>query len=157
MTRTIFCVALLLSLARCGGGSDNKVQPQTSGTYSLILFSTPWCEPCEALLPKLDAGIAGLGAQREHLNVTLFVVTGAKPFHQPTTEVAAQYKEKLHVSFETQPDPWKWTNYSKFFGSTSLMVPGAVLIDPNGTVVKTYGAGVPIDDQEVITYLKGTL
>lgn len=152
MKRLAIGSVILAAFVGCGVTYDEKIDP-ISTNVQLVMFSTPWCEPCEILLPQLDGQLKQQTSLAQHLKSQLFIVTGAKSSQPPTPEIAAQYKEKLKLSFETAADPWKWTTYKKYYGATGVRVPGAVVLTEDGTVLKTFPPG-QFDAAEVVSYLK---
>ena len=141
-------------LYACGGSSSNN--GGVTGTYHLVLFSTPNCQACETVLPDTDKGVnTQLSTdKRSHLDVTGYIVTAADGFNPPDQATADAYKVKLNLSFPVLADPWRWTNYSKYYGSDQLVVPGAVVIDPTGKVM-AFDSGFTAD--RVLAYLQAVL
>ncbi len=152
----MFLLAAVLVSACSGNSGSNASGVGGNGQYQLLMFSTPNCEACETVLPGVDKGVHGLSADKQsHLTVTGYIITAADGFNPPDAATANAYKTKLNLSFAVLPDPWRWTNYGKYYGTDQLIVPGAVVLDPSGQVAVKFDSGFTSD--RVIAYLTATL
>lgn len=156
MKRVLSLAAFLPLLLSCAVVDENAPVP-VSEKVSIVLFSTPWCEPCEHMLPAIDSKLnSDLGDSVDRVETSVFVVTGKKAAQPPTQEIADEYKKKLGVSFKMRPDPWKWTNYKKYFQTTALIVPAVVVLDGEGNALRAFDPGTFTAD-EVVAYLQSVL
>jgi thiol-disulfide isomerase/thioredoxin len=144
-----------------GGGRDQdpgscKAGGPVAGKANLMLFAAPWCEPCESELPQVDAHLlSDLGAKKDQVAVTLYVVTGVKPSQKPDQATACSYRDRLHLHFNATADFWKTGQYQTYYSSTQLQIPGAVIILANGQKkIFAPGSFVP---EELIAYLKNNI
>lgn len=143
---------MVLFLSACqpqsGSGPGEQIDPgqqiplpeETEEVAQLLVFTAPWCEPCEKLHPALNKGIHESATLKEKLLVIAYVTTGASSSQMPTPELCEKYKAKLAVDYSFVPDPWKWTTFKKYFGS-SLAVPAAVVLDVDGNVLQKFPPG----------------
>lgn len=147
----------MLALAACAPVTHEKKEgeepkpiptppPGQESVVELLLFSAPWCHPCKEMHPEIERQLD------VDIPVTLYVVTGASSSQAPTEESAAAYKKLMPLDFDFVPDPWKWTTYKKYLG-TSLAIPGAaVLVD--GVLVKKFQPGT-FTAKQVTDYVEG--
>lgn len=136
--------ALLLLLIGCApvsyeekeGEEPKPIPTPPPGEVSkveLYLFSAPWCKPCKEMHPEIERTLD------VKIPVTLYVVTGASSNQVPTEASVAEYKKLMPLDFDFVPDPWKWTTFKKYLG-TSLAIPGAVVL-VDGVLVKKFQPG----------------
>jgi hypothetical protein len=167
MFRKISFVFLILLIISCGssknggtqgplGGGADQNHGLVAGKANLLLFASPWCEPCEAELPKVDAHLnSDLGTKKDQVAVTLYVVTGVKPSQKPDQATANSYRDRLHLSFNAVPDYWKTGQYQIYYGNSQLQIPGAVIILANGQK-KVFAPGSFIPE-DLTQYLKNNI
>ena len=156
MRRLLFLSVAVCLLSACGGTPESNNPEIGMGQYSVIMFSTPNCEACETVLPRTDQLVNTqlTSVQRAHVDIKGYVITAADGFHPPTAAIADAYKAKLGLTFPVFPDPWRWTNYKKYYGAEELRVPGAVVIDPTGTWTK-FDSGFTAE--KVFAYLQSIM
>jgi thiol-disulfide isomerase/thioredoxin len=129
----------MLLIAACG--KDSKPSPPTpvTGTVTLVLFGAPWCKECREELPAIDKFYRSFDKKSRVSNV-LYVTSGDNSLQKPDQSIADKYKDSLGLSFTAQPDPWKWTNYRKYFPE-GYRLPTAVLLSADGTVLRAFAPG----------------
>lgn len=144
-TRTF--VATVVAVAALGLFGCGKTQtqggpaPKPTGRSQLILFGAGYCTTCKVRFPELATELAALpAAEREAIDVKLFVTSGDPASVRPTDELAKAYQQRVHLPGTAQADPWRWKNFRKLVGS-NLEVPAAVVVDGSGKVARVFTAG----------------
>jgi thiol-disulfide isomerase/thioredoxin len=140
-------VVVSLALLACGrsqNGSQNqpgKVPEGPQKKITLALFGAPWCAECKQDLPLIQQEYDRLSEEEKaEIRIRLFVTTSGNPAVPPTQQVADQYRAVLGLSMEAGPDEWRWKSFREWVGGT-LALPGAAVLDADGTVLKSFRAG----------------
>jgi hypothetical protein len=110
-------------------------------SYTLKIFSAPWCSTCRAKIPDLEAQLAqNFGTKPSSLNVELYVETSDDPAQAPDAAATAQWAADLDTKLTVKEDAWRWQEYRKFY-TNGFRLPAAVLVDAKGALVKTFVPG----------------
>jgi len=129
-------------------------QPVPSKQITLRLFGAPWCTTCKDSFPEIRDALAAefKGAVRGEL----YLPTGVNPEDSPTQEVADAYRDFHKLPFSSHTDEgWK---VFKSQVQKDRRLPGAVVLDADGKILKAYKPGATtFQVPEIVSYVKGLL
>lgn len=145
--RITFILGLVL-LASCGrhsltllGGIKPPPPSTDKKKVTLAVFCAPTVPECQSALPALQTQIDALPeAERESVEVVLYVTSGATSSVPATQELADQFLAATKLKARAQPDEWRAKNFFDMVGGT-LAVPAAAVVDLDGVVLKSFRAG----------------
>ena len=127
---------LILVLAGCGAnGSKAPVELPPAGKKVIFKsFGATFCVPCIEELPELNSALKSLSsAESSQVQAKLYVT-------DVSTESSAEaWASKLGWTFEVGPDYRCRDEYAKYWSGCTI--PGNILLDANGNVLKNFGIG----------------
>lgn len=136
--------ALLLLITACGVQTsepienkppieipDNPDKPKAKST--LAVWAAPWCGPCKAALPEIEAELAKVDASK--INFIVYVISGDRNGTPCTQSVADIYAHKFAPTAKAVCD----TNgklYRQYKVSNQVVIPAGLVINSKTTVFK---------------------
>lgn len=104
---------------------------------TLVVFTAPWCDACNSILKQVEKELPGF--TRGDVRPVALVETGLTNTSQPSESVNASYKTELGLTeFEVISDKWQYRTYRKYYGEGQVILPGAILLDGAGDLVKRF-------------------
>lgn len=143
-TSAFVAMVALVTVAVLGCG---KSQTQSggggtpTGRSRIVVFGAGYCTICKVRFPEIQALLDALpAAQRDAIDVELYVTAGDPASVRPTEEMALAYQARVKMKGTAKADPWRWQNFRRLIG-TQLEVPAAAILDGSGRVQRVFTAG----------------
>jgi len=157
-----------MSCGRYNAGGEPvrpPVEPTPTGVpevkkTTLMVFGAGFCGDCKSDFPVINQLISEIpAAQRKHLDIQLYYVSGDPGLVRPTQSAAESYKDAHFVLATPHADlPWMWSNFKAHNPGLPLKVPSAVVLDEDLKVVKRYTAGkTTFVPAEIVAFVKSRL
>jgi len=157
MQRTLaFWIPVLFLIAACGKpqrrlrGVENPIDTGATTQATLVIFGAPPCSNCHRDFPEIQHLLDAVpAAQKDGLKVKLYVETGTRWTDPPSPDIAARYRDSLHLSFAAfsdgidshgRPSYEIYTRYTKIPLQFAAL-PAGVLLDAKGAVTDIFQAG----------------
>ena len=122
----LLCLAMLLSIAACGGGGSSGDATQLEdlrGNWVVVNYWAEWCKPCIREIPELNA------LDREYPDVSVLGVN----YDGASGEELQRQLTALDVQFPTLPiDP-----ASQLGTPRPAVLPTTLILNPEGRLVET--------------------